>query len=521
MSPDAPEPPQRVPTDGFGLTVREGDIIAGKYRVDRVLGAGGMGVVVQATHEVLNERVALKFLLPEVITHKDIVERFVREAKAAVRIKSDHVARILDVGKLETGAPYIVMEYLDGEDLSQVLKRELKLEPSRVVRLVLQACDAMASAHSSGIIHRDLKPANLFATRASDGSERLKVLDFGISKLQDEVSSLTRSSTAMGTPVYMAPEQLRNARGVDARADIWSLGVVAFELLTGSLPYAAENITELVALVLENEPPLLRSLCPELPVELEQTIARALSKNRDERYPSVAEFATDLARVADPADKVVAERVARILWTASDDLEPVESFPSTALAPTSVSTPPASDGPRALQTPRPESFHPTELASESFRPTERPPDSFRPTERPPESEPIPSTEAKPGVTSTAFGQTAGDSLATPNRRIRLIVTVAVLVGWAVLYSSIGGDDSVEAPSPAAEPVSPTEATAPGTGIAEPVPSVSPAEAPSVTPVIPSASAAGSAAPASSPAPPPPKPRWRPRKKKINIFDDRK
>src|SRR5687768_2291671 len=208
--------------DGFhGPTgVREGDILVGKYRVERVLGLGGMGVVVAAQHLGLDQRVAIKFLFPEAFSHPEALLRFDREARAAAKIKSEHVARVTDVGTLENGAPYMVMEYLEGEDLAEYLRREGALRVEEAVQLVLQACEAIDEAHKLGIVHRDLKPANLFCIQKADGSRTIKVLDFGISKLTHSVPAtrgmaMTGASAMMGSPLYMSPEQMRSPRTVD------------------------------------------------------------------------------------------------------------------------------------------------------------------------------------------------------------------------------------------------------------------------------------------------------------------
>src|SRR4051812_29611172 len=213
----------------FVAGVREGDVLAGKYRVDKILGAGGMGVVVAAHHVQLDERVAIKFLLPEALGNAEAVARFAREARAAVKIKSEHVARVIDVGTLETGAPYMVMEYLEGGDLSQVLASRGPLPVEEAVEYVLQACEAIAHAHALGIVHRDLKPANLFLIRRPDGTNAIKVLDFGISKVMPGKSAssdnaMTRTRTVMGSPLYMSPEQMASTRDVDGRTDLWALG---------------------------------------------------------------------------------------------------------------------------------------------------------------------------------------------------------------------------------------------------------------------------------------------------------
>jgi serine/threonine-protein kinase len=209
--------------------VRVGDVLSGKYRVERVLGTGGMGVVVAAHHLQLDERVAIKFLLPEGLKNAEALARFEREARAAVKIKNEHVARTIDVGKLENGAPYIVMEFLEGSDLASLLRARGALAIDETVEYVLQASEAIAEAHALGIIHRDLKLENLFVVRRADGLMSVKVLDFGISKVTGMAGSgrdvgMTRTSTIMGSPLYMSPEQLHSTRDVDTRTDIWANG---------------------------------------------------------------------------------------------------------------------------------------------------------------------------------------------------------------------------------------------------------------------------------------------------------
>lgn len=319
------EPLTAVPTphdDLHQTGVAVGDVLAGKYKVDQVLGAGGMGVVVRATHQILNSKVAMKFLLPEYVNNTGIVERFLREARAAVSIKNPHVAGVIDVGTLESGSPYIVMEYLQGRDLADVLENEVYMrDVHRAAKLILQACEGLAAAHANGIVHRDIKPGNLFITNASDGSEQVKVLDFGISKSGTEMNNLTRTGAVMGSPMYMSPEQMRSTRNVDQRSDVWSLGVVAFELLTGRLPYEAETMTELVAMVLENDPPRTRELRADVPPALDDAVAGALTKNPDKRYRDVAEFAQDIAVAMNDSNLLEqAQRIRRIVSRGTDEL---------------------------------------------------------------------------------------------------------------------------------------------------------------------------------------------------------
>jgi len=302
------------------MPVHQGAIFAGKYRVDRVLGSGGMGMVLKAKHVELDGWVAIKVLLPGVAGPERIA-RFSREARAAAKLKGDNVARVIDLGTLEGGMPYMVMEYLEGEDLDQRLRRCGPLTVAETVDFVTQACEAMAEAHAHGIVHRDLKAANLFVVTQPDGSERIKVLDFGIAKVaaNDETSteSMTRTLAVMGSPTYMSPEQLKSTRSVDARADIWALGVILYELLTGRVPFDGDGMGELYANIAWSEPaPLDRKDVPEA---LQAVILRCLEKSRDKRYRSVAELALALApfgpkRAADAAERALSITRAAEAW---------------------------------------------------------------------------------------------------------------------------------------------------------------------------------------------------------------
>ncbi len=277
--------------------VRPGELLAGKYLVERVIGQGGMGVVVLAHHIQLDEKVALKLLLPKAVDNPDALGRFMREARAAAKVKGEHVARVSDVGQLENGAPYIVMEYLEGGDLAQWLSARGALPMQQAVDFVLQVCDALANAHSVGIVHRDLKPANLFCVTKSDGELCIKVLDFGISKITTPGApghDMTRTTTLMGSPRYMSPEQMHMTKNVDPRTDIWSLGVILFELLTGRPPFDAEAVTQLAIRIVNEPAPPLRSLRADAPVGLEQIIATCLEKDRGRRFQTVGDLAVAL-----------------------------------------------------------------------------------------------------------------------------------------------------------------------------------------------------------------------------------
>ncbi len=268
-----------------------GDLVVGKYRVDRVLGIGGMGCVVAATHTTLDQPVAIKFLLNKAARNPKNVMRFQREAQAAARIKSDHVAKVSDVGTLDNGTPYMVMEFLDGEDLSERLQRLGRVAADEAVRYVLQACEALAEAHKAGIIHRDLKPANLFVATAADGTVRVKVLDFGISKIVDGgKEDLTKTSALMGSPLYMSPEQMMSAKAADGRADIWALGCILFELVSGQPPFIGNTLPEICSRILTAPPTKLSTLVPIHP-DLEAIIERILEKNPDRRHQNLAELA--------------------------------------------------------------------------------------------------------------------------------------------------------------------------------------------------------------------------------------
>jgi serine/threonine-protein kinase len=297
-------------------TPREGDVLAGKYRVDRLLGRGAMGVVVAATHLQLGQRVALKFLLGR--RTPDATARFLREARAAVRLRSEHVARVIDVGELETGAPYMVMEYLSGSDLKEVVESRGPLPVDEAVTYMLYACEAIAEAHAHGIIHRDLKPANLFLTRSTDGSSNVKVLDFGISKsvdngLEGDGLALTKSTAILGSPLYMSPEQLNDAHSASPQSDIWSLGVILYQLLTGQVPFTATMFAELVLMINTTAPPPLSTLRADVPPGLEAAVLRCLQKDLSERFATVADFAWAIAPYGPTDAQASAEKSGRML----------------------------------------------------------------------------------------------------------------------------------------------------------------------------------------------------------------
>jgi eukaryotic-like serine/threonine-protein kinase len=287
--------------------IREGEILAGKYRIGKTLGAGAMGAVVAAHHLILDEKVAIKFMHAHPMDRAGAVARFVHEARAAVRIRNEHVVRIFDIAVLQSGPPYIVMEYLDGCDLAVKLRRTGRLRLEEAVDYILEACEAMAEAHRLGIVHRDLKPANLFLSERNGSPPSIKVLDFGISKtvhlvpttlgLDETVLSagVTQAKAILGSPFYMSPEQMESATDVDARADIWALGVTLFELVTGSYPYTGSSLIQVYSKMISKDSSVWRAALVDRPAGLQAILARCLAHDRQNRYASVGEFAGALA----------------------------------------------------------------------------------------------------------------------------------------------------------------------------------------------------------------------------------
>src|ERR1700722_9361423 len=318
------------------IPVRPGDVLAGKYRVDGVLGVGGMGVVVAATHLQLGQRVAIKFLLPEGMRNAAALERFSREARAAAQLRSDNVARVIDVAVLENGAPYMVMEFLEGSDLGAVIEQRGALPIAEAVDYVVQACDAIAEAHSLGIVHRDLKPKNLFLTRRRNGMPLVKVLDFGISKVSTGAAgehSLTRTNDVMGSPNYMAPEQLRSARLVDERTDVWALGAILYELLTGHVPFEAETITQLCLMVTQEPQLPIANLRRDVPPELVRIVDRCLSKDPAARFASVNDLVAALA----PGTTLASSQRPSALAGSSPQVSPFAATSTAAMASSATS----------------------------------------------------------------------------------------------------------------------------------------------------------------------------------------
>ncbi|HXX67032.1 MAG TPA: serine/threonine-protein kinase [Polyangiaceae bacterium] len=306
----SPEPPRFEPVAGA--------VVAEKYRIERVLGEGGMGIVVAAVHLGLEQPVAIKFLLPEAMRNQVAVERFQREARVAAMIRSEHVARVHDVGTLDGGVPYIVMEQLVGSDLGQTIAKGGALPLDEACEIALQACEALGEVHAAGIVHRDLKPSNLFVTRRADGAPAVKLLDFGISKLTlsgEEPTidpALTATATIMGSPSYMSPEQLKSTKEVDSRTDVWSLGAVLYEAVTGKPAFRGETVPQVCAMIASEPPRPPSSLRAGIPAELERAILECLEKDAGKRI-SLVDLAHVLARFAPERAKPSLRRLEAVL----------------------------------------------------------------------------------------------------------------------------------------------------------------------------------------------------------------
>ncbi|MDC3956458.1 serine/threonine protein kinase [Polyangium jinanense] len=291
-----------------------GTILLGKYRVEQELGSGGMGVVLEATHLALGQTVAIKLLNPSLVLSSDVVTRFLREARIAATLPSEHIARVSDVGQTETGTPYLVMERLYGHDLEAELTRRGKLPVTEAVDLALEACEGIAAAHAQGLVHRDLKPANLFLAERPLRPRVLKVLDFGLSKeAPGQSASITGTDAVFGTPQYMSPEQIQSTKNVDARSDQHALGMILYEMLAGAPPFEAESITQLIVVIATQPPPRVREKRPEVPARLEEAILRALAKRPHERFPDLGAFAEAIAPFGGPEASARATRIVHML----------------------------------------------------------------------------------------------------------------------------------------------------------------------------------------------------------------
>ncbi|AUX33468.1 protein kinase [Sorangium cellulosum] len=298
-----------------------GELIAAKYRVERVVAIGGMGVVLAARNEDLDQQVAIKILRQDALTNQEAVARFLREARTAARLQGEHVARVFDVGTTESGVPFMVMEFLSGLDLQQVIETHGPLSIQDAVDYVLQALEAVAEAHAAGVVHRDIKPSNLFLAEHPDGTRHIKVLDFGISKGQGLDSpaepGLTSTKQVMGSPGYMSPEQMMAPRTVDGRADVWSFGVLLYTLVTGEPPFQGETVAAVMANILHQPVPRLRDKRSDAPATLERIVARCLERDVSARYANVGKLAQALEPLGSSFAKLSTSRIQSAIGAAS------------------------------------------------------------------------------------------------------------------------------------------------------------------------------------------------------------
>ena len=417
----------------FEVPYKEGQILGGKYRVIRLLGKGGMGYVLEAEHLHLGRHVAIKLLLPEHAKRKEWVTRFMREARAASTIPSDNVVHILDVAMLEDSTPYIVMEYLEGVDLGRLLEQEGPISPGEAVGFVLQACVALEEAHDRGIVHRDLKPANLFLTHRKDGTPIVKVFDFGISKITNalwsspEAANITSTQATMGSPYYMSPEQLRSARNVDQRSDIWSLGVILHELITGATPFGGESLSGVCAAVVADSPVKLRETAPHAPAGLERVVLQCLEKSPDKRPASVPELVELLRPFAH-------EPTSRLLLEVSEDVE--DQNPSTARTLNAAPIAPKAEQEdlslRNLLTEDPEEALPPE-----YRPEPRPEDPAAEVMGHSPTQPMPPPRPQPPWSQRSSSRQFDDHDDDAAERSGAAVWIGVAIGAVVVLGGLG------------------------------------------------------------------------------------
>jgi eukaryotic-like serine/threonine-protein kinase len=458
-----------------------GQVVAGKYRVEDVIGAGGMGVVVSARHIELGQTVAIKFLDYSLTGNTTASARFFREARAAGRIRSEHVTRVLDVDRTETGVPYLVMEHLAGTDLERVQRSRGQLPVEEVLDYLLQACEALAEAHAAGVIHRDLKPGNLFLTHRADGSPLVKVLDFGISKIVDpdgetHDGATTTESEMLGSTWYMSPEQVRSSMSVDARTDVWSLGVILYQLLTGVHAFKAESMSACLAKIVADPPPPLRAARPDVPEGLERVILACLEKDPARRLQSVAELALALAPFAPECARLSIQRITRVLGPGPTETgSALERVSAPYLTPPAAPTPPvaAVTPPPSVTGPAPEK---AELAPS----------------------PGQSTGASVNTTTTVPAP-------RPARRWPIAA--------AVVATLLGGGAAVAVRGLTAPVATPPAAAAAAVTTAPP-PAVETAPAPSVAPAATAAPTSSAISPKPPEAPAPAAPKTKPVKRKL-------
>lgn len=461
---DRPTAMHAVPTAG--------DRIGGKYVVEKLLGSGGMGLVVSAKNEQTGEKVAIKLLRPKAAGDKIHAERFAREARAMVKIKSEHVVKVFDAGTLsESDAPFIVMEYLSGRDLSQMIREDGALPIQAAADLMLQVCEAVASAHSVGVVHRDLKPSNFFVIKDFSGRSCVKVLDFGIAKAigQDGVvdPNLTETQAVFGSPTYMSPEQIRSAKHVDHRSDIWSLGVALYEVTTGRLPFAADNVAGLLASIVADPPYYPRGFVADMPPVFEDLLLACLHKDPKQRVQSAGDLGQALAPFATPGP-ITDALLASILRSSPPTNQPF----------------PGETGPRLPQASYP-GLHPSAMAYPAAAGMQSAPTTG------PVAPPSPSWPGLPPdaqrTSGVAFGSTGSDLHAVMPKPIGrkigtavgVVLFLGVLGGGAVIGSRVLKKPTTT-PTPAAASTPPPAVSEAPAAVSS-TPPIRPTVIPSITP----------------------------------------
>jgi serine/threonine protein kinase len=501
-----------------------GTILADTYRLEELIGHGGMGYVVAAKHLASGQPVAVKFLHAALLGKDDLVRRFHREGRVIASIVSPHVARVFAVGTTPEGVPYLVMERLEGIDLAQLLRARGPLPIPEAANYVRQACAGLEAAHALGIVHRDLKPGNLFLTRADDGSALVKVLDFGVSKIQAPElgeATLTNTEALLGSPQYMAPEQIRAAHSVDARADVWSMGILLFRILTGRQAFACETPAQTFAAVLMDPPPRLGDVLPGASEALCAVIAGCLERDRDKRLPSVTALAEGLAPFAAanvPAGPWQVDsrrggttRSGRVAGGAGTSMTP----PSFASGPSGFSVPSPGIAPHAAtqtipiagptDTELPAQGQPTYLeltavveprASMAPRASiEPPPPSLVPSN--------PSSSSTLSISATGSVSYA-DALAGERRRRKLAIGTIAIGACAIVALSVAMLGPRPSAPAAASPTPTTSATPLAPPPASPKASaIEPASPASAAVAVSASATASAAAPSVSPSVPPP------------------
>ncbi len=473
--PDEATAPERPIAKAVGDGAWIGRVLCGKYQVEAVLGRGGMGLVLKARHLRLDEPVAIKVLHSSRSNDPEMSARMLREARASLRLSSEHIVRVMDVDTLEDGLPFIVMEYLDGSDVASIARMHGgRLPWEYLCTLMEQACRALVEAHAIGVIHRDLKPANLFVVTRPDGRKILKLLDFGISKLSEpRLAPITRQGDILGSPRYMSPEQVRG-EPLDGRADIWSAGVVLYELLSGKPAFGMGNFVLTCQSVLTKTPESLAALCPDVPRGLCEIVERCLQKDREGRFSDAATLRDALVPFG-----LLGVRTGSMasLPNLSPDLSLINARP---LATTSSSVPPSGAPPS----------HPLETPSPATPPLATHPIATRRIENP-ESTTSKLAEAKSASTSLrpSAHDVASESeafrlenRATPNAQRRPLLwivlasaVIGALVAMLTLLRSPTDSPPKAAPGALVEsplPITATSSADPSTSSAASIPSAS-------------------------------------------------